>query len=319
MCGTRPGRKYVRFDKAVIAKVAVTEWEQECGKEGKDGGCMGETINYEHECDSIIHSDHYSDPLCHLVPAADDLNLATTLLHRMRIKATRLRPGKMIVKHSLPNELVRILLKPDWTYIDPVKYGLGYRRHFVIPPALEKFWVLYLAKIIAAHAAPMHWHLAQGFTVDKLNGKAGIKAERLVVAMCSIGRLVYEIFIDYPVHPAGGVHPTVAAIRQDMRAKQSVMPDNVGEWQFGCVKGRRREEAMAIQRIHSFELSKARALHDTIFLRRNQCFLCPRRNQSIYKKNIYISIYYNITIIFSAARRGQIVDLSVIGGQNERH
>ena len=157
------------------------------------------TIDYVAEITKIQNADHSAaDPLYHSIPAPKDLDLAEALLERMKSKATRLRPGKMAVLHSAPNEIIRILLKPYWTFVDPVKYGLGHRRTFLVPPEIEHFWKYYLAKILCTHMTPLRWHLAQGFTVDKHNAKSGIKAERLVVTMCAVGRLFYEICIQHP-------------------------------------------------------------------------------------------------------------------------
>ena len=54
------------------------------------GGCEALRIDYDAEVDKIIHADHLAaDPDYHLVPAANDISLAETLLGRLYLYGNR--------------------------------------------------------------------------------------------------------------------------------------------------------------------------------------------------------------------------------------
>ena len=102
--------------------------------------------------------------------------------------------NKSIIDFSVPNELFRMVLRPRWVYQSHEHWGLGHRSCYVAPPELERFLVCFYAKVLATHVAPFHWHLASGFAVQQPNNKPGIDGERLVVAMCPVGRSFFFSF-----------------------------------------------------------------------------------------------------------------------------
>ena len=65
------------------------------------------------------------DPNYKRLPEPDDLALAQAMLTRMAHIAPKLKNFKSVVKHSIPNEYFRILLRPTWVHRDFQKYGLG--------------------------------------------------------------------------------------------------------------------------------------------------------------------------------------------------
>ena len=189
--------------------------------------------------------------------------MAQTLLKRMRTKATKLKSNKSVIDHSVPNEVLRMVLKPNWVFRSREHWGLGHEKRYKPPESLDWLLTLFLAKILATHLTPTMWHVADGFAVSKANSKPGILGERLVAACCPLGRLFYEICIDEPLYKnKDGDVPKpsdVVYIPPHERVASTIAAD----WRFGCVQGRRREETIASQQIHSFALTKAGTYHIT--------------------------------------------------------
>ena len=78
------------------------------------------------------------------------------------------------------------------------------------------------------------------------------------------GRSFYEACLAAPLYldEAGDKAKPLAAITEELERKRYPQPPHiVGDWQFGCVPERRREEAALIQDIHAFELSNAKLFH----------------------------------------------------------
>ena len=125
--------------------------------------------------------------------------MAAAFLGKLRTVSMKLRTAKAIVDHSIPNEVWRVLLKPWWVHRNVQHYGLGAPQGIRVPRKIEWLLTRYLAKVLAVRMAPLAWHLAPGFPVDKSNGKPGIDGQRLVVTMRPIGRTCYEVILDGPV------------------------------------------------------------------------------------------------------------------------
>ena len=104
----------------------------------------------------------------------------------------------------------------------------------------------------------MQWHHARGFNVSKHNGKAGVDGERIVVVLCPLGRLFYQLVLDGPADEA-------AKISQAWPPGSDLVPDPTAlpEWAFGCVKKKRREEAIVIQKVVSWQYEKEQYSVDT--------------------------------------------------------
>jgi hypothetical protein len=120
-------------------------------------------------------ADHQeADALYKLTPSPDHLAMAKALLGKLTRTSIKLRPNKAVVDYSLPNEVVRILLRPHWVYKSKEKWGLGHATEYCIPPIIQEVLIMLLAKIACTRLVPMIWHLATGFAVPKHNLKPGI-------------------------------------------------------------------------------------------------------------------------------------------------
>ena len=108
-----------------------------------------------------------ADPEYQLVPEVKHLEAAEAVLYFMGHHASRLRLGRAIVHHSLPNELVRLILRPTWIQKDVRKTGVGVSRKFTVPPIIKRWMGRYMAKILSTRLTPLLFHLAKAFTVDK--------------------------------------------------------------------------------------------------------------------------------------------------------
>ena len=210
----------------------------------------------------MLKADHQqADALYSQIPTQEHFQMADHMLVRLRHKASRLRPMKAILSYALPNEIVRILLKPKWTYYKHTKYGIGHQSNFNVPPILYWYLRFSFAKLLAARMPPLRWHLATGFTVQKANNLPGIDGERLVVALDPFGRLFYEIAISTPIYKT----------ENELGGEDVASPDNiqfvsahdklnfsylVPNWQFGCIPGRRREGAILAQLALTWELMR---------------------------------------------------------------
>jgi len=258
-CCTAPGRRFRRFDKVTLCKATAEQWEKRCVLPGPDGGFQGEVIDFDKERDNIIGANHREhDPDYCVVPTADHLLMAETVVQRMRNNATRLRPNKSIVDFSIPNEVLRMVLRPRWTYKPRHAWGLGHVKHYQVSRPIYWLLVQLVAKIMATRMTPVIWHMANGFTVQKANYKPGILGERLVAAMCCLSRLFYQICLDHPMF----YNPDGSPLTPSDIVKKRDLPEEhndalIADWQFGCIPGRRREEAIRAANIHTFLLVQA--------------------------------------------------------------
>ena len=285
-CGTSPGKRYRRFDHLRTVTQESEAWEQRCCLPGPSGGCSGLSIDYQSEIDKLISMDHASaDPLYRQVPTADHLAMADALLLRLGQHAPRLRLGKAIVNFSLPNEIWRLLFRPQWVFRDHRHVGIGAAKDFLVPSLLRRWLTRYVATILSVRMTPFLWHLACAFTVPKLNGLSGLDAERLVVTLCPMGRSFFQLALDYPLYydKAGDVVTVHTAIADRKALSREAYLDAypVSDWQFGCVPNRRREEAVAIQMIHCHQVRKlgmffSNKCHDGV-----NAFWSLRREQTI--------------------------------------
>ena len=197
---TAPGRKCKRFDRIMLQNATVEAWEERCKLPGPQGGFRAQRINLQEEHDKLISSKHEDfDPEYTKVPTPDHITMAQSLLKHMRMQASKLKSNKAVIDHSIPNEVLRVAIKPYWTYQRKDKTGLGHARKYFVPDVIEWLLIRLLAKVIANHLAPLRWHVAAGFTVQKANLKPGILGERLVAAMDPLGRIFYQILIDNPI------------------------------------------------------------------------------------------------------------------------
>ena len=126
MGNTAPRRRLRRFDQVTTAGAAEQEWTKQMLKPGDQGGCGGQLINFDEEVGKMTAEEAVqSNPSYRKRVQPDDLEAAQALLIRMQRDAPALRTGKSIVAHSLPNELVRIILAPWWTHKTVLKPGVG--------------------------------------------------------------------------------------------------------------------------------------------------------------------------------------------------
>jgi len=226
------------------------EWSDRCQPAGHEGGFQGTVIDWEAERQQIIEADRAAaDPDYRPKPTADDLKLAETLYDRMAIWANKHKAGKFTVPGGVPNEIYRVIMRPQWCLKKLAQLGVGHKK-IEVPAIVKKCVVLMLAKIISTRMAPLAWHLAAAFTVPKDVTEAGAKAERLVAALDVWGRAFYRAIIDGPVYkmPNGEPLNHDRVIQDSMHSCRNPEPPSWAcDWQFGCIPTRRREEAGLIQ------------------------------------------------------------------------
>jgi len=251
MGGTRPRRKLQRFDSITLLRATTNEWMDKCKLPAHRGGFGGLVVDYHAEAERILGCDHATEDVDYrVVPTADHVHMAQVFLERMSKVVMKLKPFKSIVPHSIPNELWRMLVRGTWVNKLVQKYGLGHVGRLVPPGRLQRVLVNYFAKIFATRMTPLHWHVAPSFAVGKANGKAGLDGQRLVVAMCPIGRTSYELIINGPIFKrADGRSLDAASFEQD-----PIAIAKADDWQYGCVPGRRREAAFLVQSAHAWEV-----------------------------------------------------------------
>ena len=238
-------------------------------KPGPEGGFGGREVCISdefHKLSSLNHRDF--DPRYTEVPDAHHLQLAETLLFRLKLFANRHRVGKAVVKEGIPNELYRVILKPYWVLRNIQHPGVGVASKFVVPPCLHRRLVLFYAKILANRMAPLKWHIAYAFTVPKNPLIFGVKSERLVAAMDIWGRAFFRAVLDGPLYvDAAGSSLDYDTVRKSVLAsfKDPSPPTLAAEWQFGGLAFRRREEAFLVQAIMSYNITVAKLYSVTTF------------------------------------------------------
>ena len=136
-CGTAPGRKYRRFNAVRLQQASSAEWEARCSLPGPKGGFAATTIDLQEEHAKIKCADHArADPEYVMVPTADHMSQAQALLMRMRQLSIVLKPNKAIIPHSVPNELLRMVLRPFWVYKSQAHWGLGHAKRYRASPTM---------------------------------------------------------------------------------------------------------------------------------------------------------------------------------------
>ena len=142
-------------------------------------------------------------------------------------KAVEAPTRKAFPLGELPMELWRIIL--DYSRVwDKQNIGIGFNINDAFPrPALFLQWLQYfIASIFTTGYAPGCWHLVDSCHIDKFNGKTGPKGRRLLFLESPLAKTFYK------------------TLYKD-RCKTPTLLDG----SFGCLKGRSRDEAIAIVNI----------------------------------------------------------------------
>jgi len=218
------------------------QWLDRLALAGTDGGCSGTEIDHEAECEKIVQETEQEQETEVL-----DLNsivVAKEWLWKFRLAASSLPCWRAWCKGSIPNELLRILLRPRWVWRREQKLGLGASDDLkkISMPYFNRWLLKLFLQIVRTNTVPMDWHKARGAKIGKGNGLEGIKGERLVVLLCVFGRNFYKMLMN--LDTSAQTYPS---------------------WVYGCLPHRRREIAMLVQRAVSYRLSLAKWYHLTKF------------------------------------------------------
>jgi hypothetical protein len=131
---------------------------------------------------------------------------------------------------EVPNEIWRICFKPQWTYY-PAKVGIGSKKFTFTPGFVEQWFCCILSTVIASGTLPIQWSWSAAFSVPKK-------------IMSHDSPLTQTLDSRY-VHSFSGLSRAVLSFAWDQHAKSvGNEPDYA---QHGCIKHRRREEAIIVQ------------------------------------------------------------------------
>ena len=109
-----------------MQKAEVKDWVARCQFPGPEGGFMAKIIDYDQEAKDILRADHAAaDPDYALVTRPEHFQMARALVGTLRNYSTRLKLNKAIIDFSLPNEFVRMLLRPQRACWPHRQWGLG--------------------------------------------------------------------------------------------------------------------------------------------------------------------------------------------------
>ena len=222
------GRKLGQLE----TRATAAEWTERLQLPGAQGGVGGKLICFSEETEALALGTQW-EGYCK-VPDANRLRHGQELRARFRLVARRLPAWKAWPSWSIPSELLRVLLCPNWKNKQQRRAGVGAATEKLSNPTFYRMLQYLFAKVASTGLAPFSWRLAQGCGISQQNGKAGCDGESMVVLLCCMGRPFYRTLLD----SAEGA-PAVAY------------------WAHGCVKGRRRESAILIQCCAGWRLTKA--------------------------------------------------------------
>ena len=178
--------KQGRSLRIVAAKVDPAQWVSRLREEGRKGGVSATSAEVDETVPRLIEASP---------PSESDYEGARQDLKLMREGAWRMKTWKAGVTWSVPVEMLRILLFPNWQYIRDARLGVGCVEERIAAPKFTRLLVHMLAKVRATQRTPVQWHLARACFIPKYNGRLGCDAERLIVIVCCIGALFYRALL----------------------------------------------------------------------------------------------------------------------------
>jgi hypothetical protein len=102
-------------------------------------------------------------------------------LPKLKIYLGTAPKGKTAPKHSIPLELFLTIASPNWR--NTVKPAVGHPEKLSNPITRKMLFEL-LTCIAQTQLAPYHFHVSQGFELDKANGLQGVDAIRIIHLFC---------------------------------------------------------------------------------------------------------------------------------------
>ena len=247
LSGKALGPKRRRFDVPLREQPSRQEWEDFFAQTGPDGGCVATPA---------VFQDRFSCNACPMPAVRSDtaaLQLAEGDLRRLSASIFRQKLRKTVPPWSLPAEIWRVLLFPDW-YLRAPLFGLGYNRSSAGHTSTTKFrscFLRLLTSIRQYDRAPLAWQTSMGHKIDKGNGKNGCSALRVVNCLDPLGKAYY----------------TQLWRRAEARSYR--------HYATGYCKGKSRIEAMVQQHVVGYRLRKAHRSYDKCFFDVANAFYSP--------------------------------------------
>jgi hypothetical protein len=159
---------------------------------------------------------------------------AKEIIWHMKRYLSKAPKGKAAPLHSTPLEILLAVMSPNWRNKARSSIGQPIRiqNHHTQRIILEL-----IVTIIRTDLTPYHFHISQGFELDKQNGKQGVDAIRIIHMFCALCKAFYRAIWEL------GPKPSLPAAHH------------------GCAPHRRREGAVLVQDCLSFRLAKKGLQH----------------------------------------------------------
>ena len=236
LTGNRLGSKLCNYGWTFMARMSGQQWADKLRLPGSKGGWRASVTTW----DQVISDT--KELRVHVEPDVHDGRLAQADLHHISSWIGKAANRKMSLEWDLPNEVYRMILQCDETWIQG-KHGIGYESDCKTPAqsTVERFKQVFMCGR-ATGISPLQWHRGHGCQVPKKGGDARI------------------------VHC---VSPFSKAYHQHLCRKYRDQQPRVPQHAFG-VRGRRREEVVCIKmffmahRMHQVGLSVLPRHYDVI-------------------------------------------------------
>ena len=213
------GPKRRRMDAAMATRPFLAQWGPFLAAAGPQGGCRAELL-----------ADTPPFPLLHTeCPSESCIRDARADLGKFIRYMRRGKGRKMPSDYDAPMEVWRLILEGP---SNPTKKGVGFTLSETPPVHSGMLHLLFSITRSTRHVL-VQFHRSRAWCIPKHNMKEGCKAVRLTHGLPVMSKAFYK-----------AVH-------------KSSMHDTPAHSKFGCVPGRRREEAVAIQQTTGARLSMA--------------------------------------------------------------
>ena len=235
LAGKRIGPKSRPMGRIAANVPSLDQWRKHEALPGPLGGCSAHATTLED------HTDAYHDRPPHSCTRPTHHKQAKYMLAGVKYALNGMRLRKAVQEGDCPVEVWRMIFIDTPTLFDerqlnPVKrrpVGIGCDRSLAdVSIYIERLKEL-LAEIIASRLTPWQWHTSVPWHLDKKSQKGGCYCIRLVHGMLTFAKAFYKNLLREQPKPI------------------------VPEYAYGCVKGRRRETAVAVQLITGARLAMA--------------------------------------------------------------
>ena len=248
---TRNGPKKCRYGIACNTRPCVEQWKQSLARPGKEKGCSANPIDLESEInDHIQELEHkrFHIDMNNVIQANEDWYWIKRAMAKAPLR-------KASVPWDLPNEVWMMLSLPN-RKMRAQKLGVGASEYVVKAPIFEKNMLDILLQIRSVQFAPLRWHVAQGYQIDKKNKLPGTQGIRIIFGLPNFGKFYFS---------------RMFRKNEDI---QSDLPNHA----HGCRKYHAREDAMLVSEITSWKLRQQNLSHVSTLHDMTNAFLCSKHS-----------------------------------------